>query len=182
MIDPTLWDCRWPDPVALQVASERILQELPSDHSEVNPRLSVVVQMEPLPTHHEDAPPRALLVTPWAVERVYWNPPGHTEAPPIHSAYPLACDEFGQVEKNQGALLEVEEGKRLPVMISWEPETGHTFNQTLIENVHPFLSSEEALRAAIHTADPKKPSQSVSNHLKKTVDRRAFFSLFRRQR
>lgn len=174
------WDCRWPDPVALQVAAERLLDGLADTRKKLNRNIKVTVRMEPSP--HPDALTRAVIAAPWGVERVYWNPPGVAE-PPIESAYPLEADEAGRVARGQGMMLDAgKEGKK-PILIAWEPETGHYFVETLLHSVLGYSNAEEALRMAGGggRVEPRKqPKKSVTQHLEKEVSRRGLFDLFRR--
>jgi hypothetical protein len=172
------WDCRWPDPVALKVAAQRILAEQSADRTDLNRRLDITVRMEPPPP---DAGPgalvRALLVTPWAVERIYWANPA-AESLPIESAYPLEGDASHRVSKGQGVLLR--SGTRtVPVLIAWEPETGHHFVEALRSEVQAFEDPEEALAAALGTKPPPPPRKSISGHMNTSVSRRRLIRWFR---
>ncbi|MBF0141954.1 MAG: hypothetical protein HQL57_02360 [Magnetococcales bacterium] len=171
------WDLRWPDPVAIKVAGERLLPEVEKSGRELNWRLPVVVQMEFPPD--STALPRGLLVSPWGVERIYWGRPGKG-TPPVRSALPLEPDEAGRVARGQGVLLTTETGER-PVVIAWEPETGHHFVESLLSSVVCVLSVEEAIQRALGEAGPPAPARSISSHLERPVGRRALFQLFRRK-
>ncbi len=172
------WRFRWPDPVAIQVAHNRILDGLDPDAPELNPRVSVMVHMEP-PSDDEDLA-RAILVTPWGVERIYWGEEG--QAPPIHTAYPLEVDrETGLVVAGQGLLLKTD-GRRVPVTVGLEPETGHYFSQRLLHSVAGMTSAHDALQAAMgrsSTSERADERRSVSGHLERPVSRRGLLGLFR---
>ncbi|MBF0612346.1 MAG: hypothetical protein G8345_12335 [Magnetococcales bacterium] len=184
-VEAGVWDCRWPDPVALRVASERILDGLSGSRTDVNWRIGLQVEMEGVP-----APggfPNALLISPWGVERVYWSPFG-TEAPPIQSAAPLVADDQGRVAAGQGVLL-LTEPKPTPVLIGWEPETGHHFIQSLIGNMLPYEDGHQAMMAAF--AVEKRGGSWVAastggvveeepSRLQKPVSRRGMFGFLRR--
>ena len=172
--DPT-WDCRWPDPVALQVASERILQSRPADDPSLNRRLTVRVQM--IPPDLPIDPVRALLVTPWAVERIYWNNTAHP-TPPIRHAVPLTADDQGRVKAGLGVILEYAAHK-VPVLTAWEPEVGHHFVETLLPSVKDFGSVEEALAVALGHKPLYPPKRSVTDHLSAPLSRRNLFGVFR---
>ncbi|MEO5348168.1 MAG: hypothetical protein H7836_00755 [Magnetococcus sp. YQC-3] len=173
--DSPTWDCRWPDPVALQVASERILQSRPADDPSLNRRLAIRVQMDP-PDQPTD-PIRALLVTPWAVERIYWNNTAQP-TPPIRHALPLTADSQGRVMAGLGVILEYATHK-VPVLIAWEPEVGHHFVETLLPSVRDCGSVEEAIAVALGRKPLYPPKRSVTDHLSVPVSRRNLFGIFR---
>ncbi|MEO5377603.1 MAG: hypothetical protein H7832_07460 [Magnetococcus sp. DMHC-6] len=167
------WDCRWPDPVALQVAAERVLATLSPNHPDINPQLWVQARLTP----PRDELPSAILITPWAVERIYWHLPG--TLPSIQSATPLQVDEAGRVAKGQGVILRGKE-KTIPVLIAWEPETGHHFVQTILHQVTHLNSNESAMAAALAQENPGiHVPRSVSSRLEQPMDRRGLFRLFR---
>lgn len=170
------WDCRWPDPVALQVASERILQSRAPDDPNLNRRLTIRVQMVPpeLPTE----PTRALLVTPWAVERIYWHNTAQAD-PPVRHAAPLTPDAEGRVAAGLGVILEYAT-LRVPVLTAWEPEVGHHFVETLLPSVRDCLSGDEALAIALGQKPLYPPKRSVTDHLTRPVSRRSLFGIFGR--
>ncbi|OSM01861.1 hypothetical protein MAIT1_01912 [Magnetofaba australis IT-1] len=116
------------------------------------------------------------------MERIWWKAP-QDMVPPIESALSLEPDAEGRVAAGQGALLRIEE-RAIPVVIAWEPETGHHFVQALLRNPRDFLNSADALEAAAeqrHAGDKRQTPrrQSVSQHLDKQVSRRGLFDLFR---
>lgn len=169
------WDCRWPDPVAIKVATERLLAELPQDRPDLNLRLPVTVRLET-----EAITPRltrALLVTPWAVERIYWSAPA-LPAPPLEVAAPLDKDELDRPCKGQGAILRADDGNR-PVVIAWEPETGHYFVETLLSPLLEFTTPEEAMATATGAAPPPPPRKAMTSHLQTEVSRRGFLRFLR---
>ncbi|MEG3638423.1 hypothetical protein [Magnetococcus sp. PR-3] len=176
--DPPMWDCRWPDPVALKVANDRIAHSLDSARPGINAALEVMVELES--AARDDGLASALLVTPWAIERVYWLGPGQIN-PPIQSAVPLEGDHSGRVAGGQGALLETGSGTK-PVIIGWEAETGHHFVETIIREVQNYLNSMDAMAAAKavgSTAPNPKIKKSMTTHLEKPVSRRGLFNMFR---
>ncbi|MBF0095899.1 MAG: hypothetical protein HQM04_03590 [Magnetococcales bacterium] len=175
MDDPPRWECRWPDPVALKVASERILQSRPHDDPQLNRRLPIRVQME-------DGSPSnplisALLVTPWAVERIFWSHPG-LPTPPIRHAMPLTADSHGRVATGQGVLLQTP-ARQIPVLTAWEPEVGHHFIEILLTSTHDIDNPEEAMAIALGKKPPTPPKQSLGDHLNKSISRRNLLGLFR---
>ncbi|ABK43192.1 hypothetical protein Mmc1_0671 [Magnetococcus marinus MC-1] len=172
-----VWDCRWPDPVALKVANDRLAEALDGERAGLNPALEVMVEMES--AARDDGLASALLITPWAIERVYWLGAGQL-APPVQSAYPLEGDAQGRVAAGQGVLLHTAKGAT-PVVIAWEPETGHHFAQVLLPQVQNYINSYDAMAAAkaVGGAQPHRTKQSLSNHLDKPVSRRGLFNLFR---
>lgn len=174
------WDCRWPDPIALQVAAQRILEGLPPERPGLNRRLAITVRLEVAPG--DPGRPRALLVTPWAVERVHWAPPGSTD-PPLRSAYTPARDANGRIAAGQGMLLEGE-GGMIPVVVAWHPETGHYFVERLIPSVLPFDTREEALAAVAHTgaAAARPAHRTLEGTLERPTSRRGLLGLLRRSR
>lgn len=169
------WDCRWPDPVALTVATERILQSRPQTDPNLNRRLSIRVQMD-LPDD-PSVPIRALLVSPWAVERIYWNNPAQHH-PPIRHALPLTADAQGRVAAGIGVILEFVE-QLIPVLTAWEPEVGHHLVETLLPSVQDISSVEEAIAIALGQPHRYPPKQSLTDHLSHTVSRRNLIGLFR---
>ncbi|MBF0420515.1 MAG: hypothetical protein HQL78_10155 [Magnetococcales bacterium] len=170
------WDCRWPDPVALKVATDRILAARPEDDPDLNRRLAVTVRME-VPGQDGD-PVSAILVTPWAVERVFWHFNGSSATPPIRFASELEFDLQGRVAAGQGVILETSQ-RTYPVVIAWEPETGHHFVQTLLHEVHAFHSVEKAIQSALSGNTPRGriTQASMAATLDKEVSRRGLFSL-----
>ncbi|MEO5364086.1 MAG: hypothetical protein H7838_10760 [Magnetococcus sp. DMHC-8] len=173
---PPRWECRWPDPVALQVASERILRGRPTTDPQLNRRLPIRVQMEPV--DHPTAPTRALLVTPWAVERVYWHNPTQP-TPPLRYIGQLTSDEEGRVAAGIGVILEYLD-QRIPVLTAWEPEVGHHFVEILPVSVLGVNSVEEAVAVALGRQPATPPKRSVTDHLNLTVSRRNLFGVFRK--
>ena len=170
-----LWDFRWPDPIALTVAAERIVQSRSSTDSTLNHRLGVRVQLEP---HDQpEVPLRALLVSPWAVEWVYWNHPTQ-QTPPIRHAAPLSMDADGRVEAGLGIILEWAD-RLIPVLTAWEPEVGHHFIETLLHSVQNLGSVEEAIAVALGGKPPYPLKQSVTDHLSVSVSRRNLLGLRR---
>ncbi|WP_130469912.1 hypothetical protein [Candidatus Magnetaquicoccus inordinatus] len=170
------WEWRWPDPVALQVASERILQSRAPDDPNLNRQLKIRVQMES--TQHPEAPISALLVTPWAVERIFWHNPHNQPTPPIRHAMPLTSDDEGRVAAGQGVLLEYID-RLVPVLTAWEPEVGHHFIEILLSSTHDLDNPEEAIALALGKKPPTRSKQSVAEHLNKTVSRRNLLGWFR---
>ncbi len=168
----SLWDCRWPDPVAVQVAAQRILAERPEDDPMLNRKLRVYVRPD-IPGLPED-PISAVLVTPWAVERVYWNPPEQT--PNLIHAAPLKVDDAGRVAAGQGVMLETSQ-KTVPVLIAWEPETGHHFIETLLhqEQIRNYDSPEQAIAAIQGEETPPQAKKSITQHMEKKITRRGLF-------
>ncbi|MBF0124067.1 MAG: hypothetical protein HQL60_01870 [Magnetococcales bacterium] len=162
------WDFRWPDPVALRVASERILDALP-DGVKLNRRIVITVRLED--ASRSGVVTSALLATPWAVERVYWKSPTWTEPMPVASALPLETDETGRVTAKQGLVLTLQQ-RRIPILTAWEPETGHYFVEPLIAPVLEFEHAEAAL-AAVAGVNP------LSQPLQKPISRRHLITLFR---
>ncbi|MBF0136728.1 MAG: hypothetical protein H7833_03320 [Magnetococcus sp. DMHC-1] len=179
-----VWEFRWPDPVAIQVASERILRELrtraSADGTELtslNLRLPVMVRMESTAGAEELA--RALLLTPWGVERIYWHPHGQEQSSIIESAFPLEADTEGRVAKGQGVLLRVA-GSPRPVLIGWEPETGHYFVETLLHSVQEFDTIEEAFNMAQGVRPLRKPKMpTISDQMQRQVSRRQLLGFWR---
>jgi hypothetical protein len=169
------WECRWPDPVALKVASERILRSRPQDDPQLNRRLPVRVQMEA--TEQPDSPASALLVTPWAVERIFWSNPNQP-TPPIRHAMPLTADSHGRVAVGQGVLLQTPE-RQIPVLVAWEPEIGHHFIEILLTSTHDIDNPEEAVAIALGKKPATPPKQSLGDHLNKSISRRNLLGLFR---
>ncbi|MBF0423040.1 MAG: hypothetical protein HQL73_08610 [Magnetococcales bacterium] len=165
------WDCRWPDPVALKVATDRIFGAMAVDDPSLNRRLGIIVRMEP-PMLDSD-PVSAILVTPWAVERVFWHNNREQKDPPILHAGELETTPDGRVAAGQGVVLETSQ-RTFPVVIAWEPETGHHFVQTLLHEVHEFNSVEAAIRAAFAGKTRPRLTQVTLN---KEVSRRGLFSL-----
>lgn len=172
MSDVSPWDLRWPDPIAVQVAAQRLLEG--SARTDLNRELPILARMEGELDPSQGS--RCLLVTPWAVERVHWVNPG-LEAPPIQSAYPLELDASGRVASGQGVLLLWE--RPTPVLISWEPETGHTFVEVLLAPVIGYAHAEEVLDAALGQTPARPPKQALSDHLERPVSRRGMFSFLR---
>ncbi len=173
---PPRWECRWPDPIALTVASERILQGRPPEDPNLNRRLSIRVQMDP--PNHPTAPMRALLVTPWAVERVYWHNPAQPN-PPLRHATPLTRDAEGRVAAGLGVLLEYLE-ELIPVLTAWEPEVGHHFVETLLPSVEGFGSVDEAIAIALGRKPTYPLKRSVTDQLNLSVSRRNLLGIFHR--
>ncbi|MBF0188458.1 MAG: hypothetical protein HQL50_11100, partial [Magnetococcales bacterium] len=173
------WDCRWPDPVAMQVAHDRIRLTLDPDRPDLNMRLPTTVRMEPAPASESDPLPRALLVTPWAAERVFWGLPDGS-APPISSAFPLQGDDEGRVDTGQGVVLHAD-GTDIPVIIGWEPETGHFFSETLLKPILNYTRADEVLQIALGERPTPTKSKSLSNHLEHQVSRRSLFGFLRRE-
>lgn len=169
---PGVWDWRWPDPVALKVAAERLLRALPPSRPDLNPRIPIWVQMLTAVTP-EAAWVQAVLLSPWAAEKVYWPPPG-SDMPPIQSAFPLECDDSGRILSGQGVLLTWDRFVH-PVVINWEPETGHYFTESLIQPVERFISLDQLLRAAIGLASPTGPKPTLITRLSQPVSRRRLF-------
>ncbi|HIJ84817.1 MAG: hypothetical protein HW380_2904 [Magnetococcales bacterium] len=167
------WDCRWPDPVALKVATDRLLAGRPPDDPSLNRSLGVTIRMEP--PEDPQNPISALLVSPWAVERVFWHHQPNTLPPIIHAA-DLELDPQGRVTSGQGVILETK-NRTFPVVIHWEPETGHHFIQTLLPQVLDMRTLDEAIRHALGTHSGSLPQSSLSNHLHKKVSRRGLMGL-----
>ncbi len=176
--DPSapIWDCRWPDTMALQVATERILNGLPADEPRFNRRLPITVRLDPSPHTHD--PTRALLIAPWGVERIYWTPADRGPPPILHVAE-LETDAEGRVAAGIGVLLETEE-RQVPVVTAWEPETGHYFLETLLHSVWDFDDVETALATALGRKPPPPPKTSLSGHLNRTLSRRSLLGFGRR--
>nr|CRH08082.1 Protein of unknown function [Candidatus Magnetococcus massalia] len=173
-----IWSCRWPDPVALKVANDRLLEGMDPERPGLNGRLEVMVRMESM--SRDDGLASGILVTPWAVERVYWLATGG-EHPPIQSAFPLEPNEEGLIAGGQGVILETSDGPT-PVVIALEPETGHHFIQSLQHDVMNYLNSEDALAGALGMGGhepPPRPKKSVTSHMERKVSRRGLFDLFR---
>lgn len=166
-----IWDCRWPDPVGLKVAADRTLRNYSPDDPGLNHRLGIRVQMD-LPKE-ADGPVRAILVSPWAVERIHWCNPSRGD-PPILHASPLELDSDGRVQAGIGVLLECQ-GRRIPVLTAWEPELGHHFIETLLHTVRDFSSPEEAIATALGHQETPLPKRSVSDHMNRKVSRRSLF-------
>lgn len=174
------WDCRWPDPVALRVASQRILDALHPERTDINRQIVLQVEMEGAP-----APggfPNALLITPWAVERVYWSPFGQP-IPPIRCAQSLTLDPQGRIATGQGVLL-LTEPHPTPVLIAWEPETGHHFIQSLVTDMRPYADGHQAIMAAYaprHAATPATPTppEASSPPIARPISRRGLLGFFR---
>jgi hypothetical protein len=170
-----IWDCRWPDPVAIQVAAGRILEERPIEDPALNRKLPVFVRPDP-PGIPED-PISVLLVTPWGVERVYWNPP--ERVPAIIHAAPLEVDEQGLVKSGQGVMLETSK-RTIPVLISWEPEAGHHFIETLLHSVRDYDSPQQAIAAIDGEQPPPPAKKSLTQHMEKKISRRGLFGFLDR--
>lgn len=166
------WDCRWPDPVALKVATDRLLASRSAEDHHLNRRLGVTVRLES-PNDPED-PVSALLVSPWAVERVFWhhNTPG--SSPPIMYAFDLELDATGRVVAGQGVIFKTRE-RTWPVVIGWEPEIGHHFVHTLLHQVDHLNSVDEAISEALGVHHLAASKRSLSDHLQKKVSRRSMF-------
>lgn len=175
-ICPSIWDCRWPDPVALQVASNRILHSRSPEDPAINRNLSIHVHIDP--PKDPNTPIRAILVSPWGVERIYWSNPT-LESPPIQHATPLEVDANGRVACGIGLLLEYED-RPIPVLTAWEPEVGHHFVETLLHSVQNFSTVTEAMAAALGDSLPHTPKRSVADRLNRNVSRRDLLELFRR--
>ncbi|MBF0427931.1 MAG: hypothetical protein HQL94_03345 [Magnetococcales bacterium] len=173
---PPLWDCRWPDPVALQVSATRILRDLPADDPAINRRLAITVTMENGP----NGLLQALLVTPWAVERIYWHNPATGSNPPIRHAISLEQDSSGHVSSGQGVLFEAGENRLVPVVIAWEPETGHYFVETLLHCTQEFDTSPAALAAALGEPLTNPPQNSLTSAMNLKVSRRKLLGFWRR--
>ncbi|MBF0322991.1 MAG: hypothetical protein HQL62_08650, partial [Magnetococcales bacterium] len=142
----------------------------------LNLRLPVVTRMESAPDSDELA--RALLVSPWGVERIYWHPPNRPTDLWIVSAYPPEGDADGKVAKGQGLLLRVQ-GNLKPVLVGLEPETGHYFVETLLHSVQEFDTIEEAFAAARAMGPSQHPgARSVSDRLQRPVSRRQMFGFW----
>ncbi|MBF0294521.1 MAG: hypothetical protein HQL96_04970 [Magnetococcales bacterium] len=172
-----VWDCRWPDPVALRVSAERILRGLPMDDPGINRRLTITVNPE-----SDDNPAgvaSALLVTPWAVERVWWHSASRGEVPPIRHAFVLDADGAGRVAAGQGVLLDLGENRLVPVVVAWEPETGHYFVETLLHHTEGFDSAPEALAVALGAPPSPSPRLSITATFNKAVSRRGLLGFWR---
>lgn len=173
---PPIWDCRWPDPVALKVASDRLLRNRSLEDTALNRKMNIRVQIEP--PKDSETPIRAILVTPWGVERVYWSNPT-LESPEVKHAVPLELDDEGRVEAGIGLLLN-DEGRQVPVLTAWEPEVGHHFIETLLHSVKNFSSADEAIATALGEKAPPSAQRSVMDHLNHKVRRRDLLEIFRR--
>lgn len=181
--DPSapIWDCRWPDPVALRVSAERILRDLPADDPNLNRCLTITVDMD-LPNTLSIWAIQTLMVTPWAVERIYWHNPSSSHLPPIQYAISLEKESSGRVAAGQGVLLEVSEKRLVPVVIAWEPETGHYFVETLLHCTLEFDTAQAALAAALGEPPESLPTLSIASTLNKEVSRRNLLGFWRRQK
>ncbi|MBF0261437.1 MAG: hypothetical protein HQL97_06380 [Magnetococcales bacterium] len=175
--DP-VWDCRWPDPVALKVSATRILRQMPEKSPELNHNLIITVEMELNDDFTGEF--RALLVTPWAVERIFWHSPTLGTAPPVKHAMSLDADESGRVAAGQGVLLEVEVDRLVPVVIAWEPETGHYFVETLLHHTQGFDTAQSALDTALGRTQARMGPQSVTAVMNRTVSRRGLLKFWGR--
>lgn len=173
---PPVWECRWPDPVALKVATDRLLRARSAEDATLNHALTIRVHMAP--SKDPAAPVRAILVTPWGVEHVYWSP-SVLGAPPVQHAVPLEGDDSGRVATGIGLLLEYE-GACVPVLTAWEPEVGHYFVETLFHTVQQFSTTEEAISAALGETSVPPPKRSMADHLNRKVSRRNLLDIFRR--
>ncbi|MBF0309057.1 MAG: hypothetical protein HQL56_05990 [Magnetococcales bacterium] len=168
------WDVRWPDPVAIQVAAARLMAAQ-AENSALNRALGIHLHMEE--GSFEDPYSTGILVTPWAVERIFWiNPP--RREPSLQSAMPLTIDDKGRVAPGQGVILQ-ESSRRIGVLTAWEPETGHYFVETLLPSTLPFRSCQEALQAALGAPAPQPPRQSLSTQLETACSRRSLFGFLR---
>ncbi|MBF0456226.1 MAG: hypothetical protein HQL72_15590 [Magnetococcales bacterium] len=165
-----MWDCRWPDPVAITVATNRMLQARDPDDPALNRKLRVYVRPDP-PGIPED-PISVLLVSPWGVERIYWSPPERD--PPILHVAPLEVDSAGRIAAGQGVMLETSK-RTVPVLIAWEPEPGHHFVETLLHSVRDYDSPEQAIAAIDGEEPPPSPKKSLSQHMEKKISRRGLF-------
>ncbi|MBF0341190.1 MAG: hypothetical protein HQL95_09560 [Magnetococcales bacterium] len=173
-----VWDCRWPDPVAIKVSATRILRTLPEDSPELNPRLAITVEMEMSEDLHGEV--TALLVTPWAVERIHWHPAHLGVDPPVRHAIPLEVNASGRVAAGQGVLLELDGGNRLlPVVIAWEPETGHYFVETLLHHTQGYDTARSALDAALGKPLSRPVTQSITSTMHREVSRRGLLKFWR---
>ena len=168
------WDCRWPDPIALKVASDRTLRARPPQDPALNRRLPIRVHIVP-PKSPETAV-HAILITPWAVERVYWS--NSFEEPEIQHAAPLILDEAGRVAAGIGLLLKYEE-IWIPVLTAWEPEIGHHFIETLLHSVHPYSTTDEALAASLGNSVAVSRKHSITEQLNQKLSRRNLLGIFR---
>ncbi|MBF0271264.1 MAG: hypothetical protein HQL98_04175 [Magnetococcales bacterium] len=175
---PPVWDCRWPDPVALKVSATRILRDLPEESPELNRNLAITVEMELNDDYSGEI--RALMVTPWAVERIHWHSSHQGSEPPIRHAMGLETDDTGRVAAGQGVLLELEGGKLVPVVIAWEPETGHYFVETLMHHTQGYDTARSALEAALGKAPDPSATQSISSTMNRSVSRRGLLKFWRR--
>ncbi|MBF0163129.1 MAG: hypothetical protein HQM01_01280 [Magnetococcales bacterium] len=171
-----VWDCRWPDPVALKVSATRILRQMPEKSPELNHNLIITVEMELNDDFTGEF--RALLVTPWAVERIFWHSPTLGTAPPVKHAMRLETDESGRVAAGQGVLLEVEVDRLVPVVIAWEPETGHYFVETLLHHTQGFDTAQSALDTALGRTQARMGPQSVTAVMNRTVSRRGLLKFW----
>ncbi|MBF0614449.1 MAG: hypothetical protein G8237_04190 [Magnetococcales bacterium] len=171
-----VWDCRWPDPVALKVSATRILRNLPEKSPELNRNLAITVEMELNDDYSGDV--RALLVTPWAVERIYWHSPTRGNDPPIRHAMALEADGAGRVAAGQGVLLELEDRQLVPVVTAWEPETGHYFVETLLHHTQGFDTAQSALDRALGKPLTRPTRQSVSSTMQRNVSRRGLLKFW----
>lgn len=176
VIPPQLsqWDCRWPDPVALKVATDRLLAGLSPDDPSLNRALGVTVRMEP-PDDPND-PVSALLVSPWAVERVFWHRVQTGSPPPLIHVAELELDAHGRVAAGQGVILETRE-RTVPVVIGWEPETGHHFVHTLLHRVSDIDTADAAINEALGIHPLAPTHRSISGHMQKKVSRRGLIGL-----
>jgi hypothetical protein len=165
-----LWDCRWPDPVAIKVAADRILASRDEDDPALNRKLRVHVEADP-PSEAEELT-SVLLVTPWAVERIYWTP--QWLSPAVIHAAPLEIDENGRVASGQGVLLETSQ-RTIPVLIAWEPETGHHFIETLLHSLRDYDSIEQVMAGLQDEQKVPITKKSLTQHLDKKVSRRGLF-------
>ncbi|MEO5366727.1 MAG: hypothetical protein H7831_10300 [Magnetococcus sp. WYHC-3] len=174
----TAWDLRWPDPVALQVASERQRETCNDARPGVNMALPVLVQVEQPFIGSGWA--RFLLASPWGVACVWYPNPAQTEAVPVRSAFPLNVGPEGRVLPGQGVLLDTAPGQTIPALTAWAPETGHHFVQLLIRNMEGFSTAPQALEAArkLQNQTPERPV-ALSRRMEKPVSRRGLLSLFR---
>ena len=170
----TRWDCRWPDPIALKVATDRILRARPPQDPALNRRLPIRVHIVP-PKNPETAI-HAILVTPWAVERVYWS--NSFEEPVIQHPLPLRLNDEGKVVAGIGILLKYED-IFIPVLTAWEPEIGHHFIEILLHSVHSFSTTDEALAVALGNSVELSHKHSISDHLNQKVSRRNLLGIFR---
>lgn len=165
-----MWDFRWPDPVAMQVAATRLLGD--RQNESLNLGIGIRAQLEGDLAFEECT--RGLLVSPWAVERLFWCSPG-IQRPPMQSAYELTINEQGWFAAGQGVILLLE--RQIPVLTAWEYETGHYFVQTLLAPVTSFRSADEAMAAALGT--PLAAAPTLKQTLDQPVSRRHLFAFFR---
>jgi hypothetical protein len=175
--DAPIWDCRWPDPVALKVSATRILRTLPENDPAINRKLTITVEMELNDDYSGEV--RALLVTPWAVERIHWHSPTQGTTPPIRFAMPLEQDADHRVAAGQGVLLELEGGELVPVVTAWEPETGHYFVETLLHHTQEFDTAQTALEVALGKPMSTPPKRSISATMNRSVSRRGLLKFWR---